>query len=258
MSSLTSCSGRYRAIPSVLICSLLHFPLSSARRFPNGSTRRAEGTPNSHILLGWNGLEPKWLSMLTHLRSSKCSMFVLNVNRPMFVLNVVRTSPYLHQLRSSSMLTPAELRILVLTRWWTSNFTQSNNDRAVTVQHTPTLYMKLHNTQQRQACRRFLLVARKGRMCASTCSHALLCANVRVSIGVHLFLALGWTLVCANIRHGANLLHLRLKRPPPSSMPRGRCPSAFCTRAGHHHGRCSSRARSVCECVKQTALPHSS
>ena len=27
------------------------FSLSSARRFPNGLTRRAEGTPNSHILL---------------------------------------------------------------------------------------------------------------------------------------------------------------------------------------------------------------
>ena len=52
MSSLTSCSGRYRATPSVLIHSHLHFPVSSARRFPNGSTRPAEGTQNSHILLG--------------------------------------------------------------------------------------------------------------------------------------------------------------------------------------------------------------
>ena len=30
---------------------------------------------------------------------------------------------------------------------------------------------------------------------------------------------------------GANLLHLRLKRPAPSSMPRGRCPSAASTRS---------------------------
>ena len=55
----------------------------------------------------WNGIEPQWLSMLTQLRSSKCSssMFLLNGNLPMFVLNVIRTSQYLHQLRSSSMLT---------------------------------------------------------------------------------------------------------------------------------------------------------
>ena len=40
------------------------FSLSSARRFPNGLTHRAEGTPNSHILFLDEmalSLEPKWL-----------------------------------------------------------------------------------------------------------------------------------------------------------------------------------------------------
>ena len=47
VSSLTSCSGQYRATPSILI---YLFTLSSAVVSPIGSTTTAEGTPNSHIL----------------------------------------------------------------------------------------------------------------------------------------------------------------------------------------------------------------
>ena len=46
------------------------FSLSSARRFPNGLTHRAERTPNSHILFWMNGLEPKWLMSVKPIPST--------------------------------------------------------------------------------------------------------------------------------------------------------------------------------------------
>ena len=49
------------------------FSLSSARRFQNGLTHRAEGTPNSHILFWMKWLEPKWLEPKTNLRCSSSS-----------------------------------------------------------------------------------------------------------------------------------------------------------------------------------------
>ena len=73
---------------------------------------------------------------------------------------------------------------------------------------------------------RFLLVNRRGRVCACTCPRPLLCANANPPLSCVGLLRAQTTLVRANIRTGANLLHLRLNRLPPSSLPRGRCPPA--------------------------------
>ena len=138
-------------------------------------------------------------------------------------------------------------------------FIQSNNEQAVTVQ--PTSHTA-HETSQHTAASGVpsLLVGRSERAnvrlhlfaCFAVCKCAcvnrcppLSCVMLDIGLCKHL----GQVRISSTFA-SSDLLHL------PCLV--GGALQLLLRGASHHHGRCSSRARSICECVTQTALPHSS